>query len=338
MKTKLLVLLVFIAGSVSMFAQQSPVIAQTQSHLKRVDSIQRALSDELLRKVKNVDTKDTLRAQEQLNRILDRYADDWDYAFMNEMIRYRESLGLADISEENPFGVKDIFGIKISVPKKRKQPKKPGKNTAKKQRKCAKKGHKIRVEMGLVFGTSRMKSFGGFPDASSATAFQSKGTGNTDIGVGIEMNLDKYRILTLFSGFLLSYDRITPNGNDIFLVDNNRLKLDDPGFTVTKSVLRTSWIKVPLGLEIRLGRHTHWHVGGMGYAKFFDTSKQNIEFKDNYAAYNVEETRNFRQNKTVYGYQVYAGYGPINITFGSDITPYFKDYGMRTWSIGLLIK
>ncbi len=331
MKRKhLFLLLLMVWGAVTgLRAQNEEINRKAQAHFQRLDSISKQLEKQLQTQLNNLPS-DSIPT-DQLNKILDHYADDWDYALFWEMERFRKDLG-AGTGQENESEGEDatqIFRqiIKI-IPKDKKSGKKEGKKTPTKKVKVTKA--RTHVESIIRWGLNNTM------DPTDSTGYSSWGSKYISLGLEAQIPFDKHGHVQGLLGLGVMWNKLRPNGNYYHRVINDKVYLINHANSLTENKLRSSWLYTNLGLRFNPGKR--YSFGAEVYSKYHLTDKQKLAYKDNYAAYETSEKRDFKTIGYNYGFTVFAGTRGLQFSFGMDFLPYFQNQNFRLYQIGIILR
>jgi hypothetical protein len=307
-------------------AQDSTLYYKTEKYVKRLDSIHEKLSEKLLNQTLKFSetTPDSLVL---FGKILDNYQENMEYLLFFETEQYKAELGIVQPEKDFEPVYKTISKTIIKKISKPKDTVKPA--TTKRKRNA--------VQFVLKYHWGINNFSGQDSRLTDSSAYKIWGSQYFSVALNWIIPLDKKNKIRAITGaeFLWSY--LKPEKNNMFhkIDENNKLILTDYGVETENTQLRTAFVKFPLGLEFSLGNK--WKIGLHAYGKVYVSGKQRLEYTDRYAEYDIKEKRYFNQNKFIYGIGGYIGLKGMQIYFGTDFAPYFKDYNMNLYQIGLIL-
>ena len=310
-------------------AQNKEINQKAQTHFRRLDSISKQMESKLQAQLNNLPS-DSI-PMDQLSTILDHYVDDWDYALFWEMERFRKDLGI-DLDQENESEGENATQIFRQIIKIIPKEKKSGKNEEKKistKKVTVSKAH-THIESIFRWGLNNTM------DPTDSTDYNTWGSKYISLGFEAQIPLDKHGHIQALTGVGFMWNKLRPNGNYYHRVINDRVYRTQYAYTLNENMLRTSWIYGTFGLRFNPGKR--FSFGGEGYAKFRLTDKQELAYKDNYAAYETSEKRDFKTTHFNYGLTVFAGTRSFQISFGMDVLPYFQHQNFKLYQIGIILR
>ncbi len=327
-KQFILILLLALASTSWMQAQNKEINRKAQAHFQRLDSISNQLEKRLQDQLSQLPA-DSI-PNDQLDKIIDHYADDWDYALFWEMERFRKDLGIKDQNkEDNGEDATQIFRkiIKI-IPKEGKSGKKGGKKTPVKKVKVS-KAH-THIESVIRWGLNNTV------DATDSTDYGTWGSKYISLGFEAQIPMDKHGHVQALTGIGVMWNKLRPNGNYYHVVLNDKVYRSQYPNTLTENKLRSSWLYGNLGLRFNPGKKLSF--GAEAYAKLHLTDKQKLAYSNSYARYQTAEKRDFKATQVNYGFTVFAGTRGFQISFGMDLQPYFQNQNFRLYQIGIILR
>ncbi len=347
MKKLTFILLAFGIWS-NLAAQDTLWYQKTKTFVQRLDSIQEKLSENLLEKTARLTDsltdaeKDSLELKKlMMLDLLDSFEDQMNYSIFSETEKLKAELELVetefDKELEQPIEIITKTIIKsIQKNKEDKESSKPKHDKSKSEKKKETKRRKIYMDMAFQYGLNNF-----FGQTSALTANSAYHVWKSDyFSIDFDLNfpLDKKETFNFYTGFHFLWSYLKPEKPNMYheIDHNGKLVLTDFGQNLDKTQLRTLFYKVPVGFKIKLSKK--WRLGLHAYGKFYRSAKQRLQFKDNYAHYDVKEKRYFNQNKLIWGAGGFIGVKGIQLYFGMDFAPYFTDHDLKLYQIGIRLK
>ncbi len=316
----------FTAGLLVFFAmlqaQETSAIKRAEILVKHTDSLKHHVDRSFLQSVKMIEGSDSTQMKKQLLRAVETYSDQLDYVFIREINRFKKEMQLNGEEEETD----DIgFLFKIRLPR-RKSKREPADSTE--------SGHKKNVSRSKLFLVSQLSFYGmrpeaGFVEGGELNYWQTDGI---DLGFNLNIPLDKKGKINLFTGLGFAWEKFVMTNGDYFVAHDDSLFIKKFDTGLQKSKLRTAWLRVPLGLQVKWGKVI---LGLEGNVRTYLSGVQKLKYKNEYAQYKVKEKRRFNQSDWICGGRFYIGTGGFRLFFGMDFVPYFKNDDSRMISFGI---
>lgn len=163
---------------------------------------------------------------------------------------------------------------------------------------------------------------------------------------------ERSNLLGIRYGLSFSYNSLTPNGNNVFVLNGNQTGLDE--FPVPlrrgRSYFRNSYFNIPFALDFDFSTKTYnsekkkfEHRNGInfgvgGYVGVNINSKHFISYRDeNDYKQSITEHGRWNVNDFNYGLMAYIGYWNLRIIAKYDLQPVFKNnpQDQNYWTLGL---
>ncbi len=298
---------------------QDSLYQKTKNYIHRIDSVQNVLSEELLKKTAELSHT---QQKDEMKYLIEAFEDELQFAIYYETDEFKKEIGIDEPEEESDPSIKIISKAIIKKIEKRNDSLKP-----------KKKKKKLKIDLSYQWGINNF--FGQSSALTDSSAYDLWGSHYESLDIDFKFPLDKNRQFHFLTGIHFIWSYLEPENKKMYHVVNPDGKLIVTSHTenLDRRKLRTTYYKIPLGLEINAAKH--WTVGLQAYGKFYGASKQLLEYENLYAEYKIKEKRYFNQTKITWGAAAYIQYNDFGIYFGMDFAPYFTEHDMKIYQIGI---
>ncbi len=318
---KLLLFAGFFLLFATMHAQEDELENRVRELVKRTDSVKHEVDKSILESVKEMDAEDSVKVEKCLGKIVEDYSDRLDFALMREINSFKTEMQI----KEEPSETSDINHLfRINIPR-RKPAAKPSDSVASHRP----KKHRASLQLISHFAFYGYGKPDGFIDGGDYNSWRSVGI---EAGFNFHIPLDRKGIVKIITGAGVAWDKFVITNGKYFTVSNDSLLLKKHDENLERAKMRTAWLRVPLGVQVRAGKLV---IRLEGYAKNYMSSMQKLFYSTDYASYKVKEQRAYNQNNWIYGARIYLGDGSMQGFFGMDFVPFFKDHDFKLITFGI---
>ncbi len=159
--------------------------------------------------------------------------------------------------------------------------------------------------------------------------------------IGIDWKADFYRHkLMLKYGFSFMWNTLKPTGNRYHIVRNDSIYLVEHPYTLTRSKMRSIWLKIPIGIEINLPRsdRQHFRLAAGVYGKIRSTTKQKLTFDDGSGDRDQVIKNKYTMPNINYGISAEIGGNAWSIYANYDLKPMYINSRWNLLSVGIKLE
>jgi len=157
-----------------------------------------------------------------------------------------------------------------------------------------------------------------------------------EVGNDWKANIIHHRLLLKY-GFSMIWNTLKPTGNNYHVVENDTLMIAEYPYRLSRSKLRSVWLKIPVGIEIDLpesGRQ-HLRLSAGVYGKLRWKSKQKLKYNDGIDDYKQKIKGDYTMPAVNYGLSAEIGGTTWSIYANYDLNPLFENRDWHLVSLGV---
>jgi len=160
-----------------------------------------------------------------------------------------------------------------------------------------------------------------------------------ELGIDWKTNIRRHKLLLKY-GFSFTWNTLKPTGNYYHIVENGNLELVEHTADLSRSKLRSIWLKFPLALEINLpeSNKQHLRLSAGIYGKVRCTTKQKLTFNDGSGENEQVIKGDFTMPNFNYGLSAEVGGNSWSIYANYDLNELFKNKNMNLLNVGVKLE
>jgi len=146
-----------------------------------------------------------------------------------------------------------------------------------------------------------------------------------EMGIDWKTNVIHHRLLLKY-GFSLLWNTLKPSGNKYHIMENDRVMIVEHPYHLSRSKLRSLWVKLPLALELNLpeANRQHLRLSAGVYGKIRYASKQKITYYEDNERHKQKIKGNYSIPAINYGLSAEIGGTTWSVYVNYDLKPFFS--------------
>jgi len=160
-----------------------------------------------------------------------------------------------------------------------------------------------------------------------------------ETGIDWKTNISHHRLLLKY-GFSLMWNTLKPSGNNYHSIVNDTVQIIAHPYDLSRSKLRSIWLKFPVAVEINLpeSNKQHLHLSAGVYSKIRYATKQKITYDDGNGDNKQKIKSDYHMPDINYGLSAEIGGTTWSIYANYDLKPVFENRNWNLLSIGLKLE
>ena len=160
-----------------------------------------------------------------------------------------------------------------------------------------------------------------------------------ETGIDWKTNILRHKLLVKY-GFSFTWNTLKPTGNRYHVLENDTLKIVEHPYDLSRSKLRSIWLKFPVGLEIDQPEsgQQHWRLSAGFYGKIRCTTKQKLTYDDGNGDNKQVVKGSYNMPNFSYGLSAEIGGTYWSLYANYDLVPLYKNRDWHLLSIGVKLE